>query len=51
MKKDKKELKMMMSTLLKVKGQLEEGHQNVTYIGERASMGRQSNKGSKSFYQ
>lgn len=32
MKKGKGEIKMMMSTLLKTKGQLEEGYQNVTYI-------------------
>lgn len=52
MKKGKGEIKMMMSTLLKTKGQLEEGYQNVTYLAERESLaGKTGVKGHKSFYQ
>lgn len=52
MKKGKGEIKMMMSTLLKTKGQLEEGYQNVTYLAERESLaGKTGVRGHKSFYQ
>lgn len=52
MKKGKGEIKMMMSTLLKTKGQLEEGYHNVTYLADRESLGGKTGiKGHKSFYQ
>jgi len=37
MKKDKQELKLMVSTLLRAKGQLEAGGQNLSYIQERST--------------
>jgi hypothetical protein len=47
MKKDKNELKLMVSTLLKAKGQLEVGGQNLSFLERsthRSSFGQSANR-------